>query len=206
MPPVPETATPKRVAWSDRWLLEFFRDRSNLPVESDSPALTAWEALEDCGVTTATIIGIVEDVSGAKLVDVSLLGPDQKSLLTSVLAERYDVVPVGITGRTLEVASANPLGKNCERDLAFACGKRVHVRLAPPTAIRKARNRVYGHHVLPGVNARIAWISADAGGAPVAAPTRGSAVELLDHLLLDALDQRASDIHLEPSDGELVVR
>lgn len=206
MPPVSEAVTPKRVAWSDRWLLEFFRDRSNLPVESDSSALTAWEALEDSGVTTATIIGVVEDVSGAKLVEVSLLGPDQKVLLTSVLAERYDVVPVGIAGRTLEVASANPLGKNCERDLAFACGQRVRVRLAPPAAIRKARDRVYGHRVLPGVNARIAWVSADTASAPAAAPTRGSAVELLDHLLLDALDQRASDIHFEPTDGALVVR
>lgn len=205
VPAVPESPA-KREAWSDRWLLEFFRDRSNLPVQSESSALTAWEALENSGVTTETIIGIVQDISGAKIVDVSKLGAEQRSLLLPALAERYDVVPITLSGRTLEVATANPLGKNCERDLAFACGKRVLVRIAPPAAIRTARERVYGEHALPSSGSRITWITPDAVVSPSAAPTRGIAVDLLDRLILDALDQRASDLHLEPSDGELVVR
>jgi len=201
-----ESVAPKREAWSDRWLLEFFRDRSNLPNQSESSTLTAWEALELSGVSTDTIFGVVQDISGAKIVDVSALGAEQQSLLPPALAERYDVVPIALSGRTLEVATANPLGKNLERDLAFACGKRVLVRIAPPAAIRKARERVYGADVAPGPSSRIAWITPDAGVSSTAAPTRGFAVDLLDRLILDALDQRASDLHLEPSDGELVVR
>ena len=201
-----ESTAPKREVWPDRWLLEFFRDRSNLPVQGESSALTAWEALELSGVPTATIFEIVQDISGAKIVDVSKLGPEQRPLLTPALAERYDVVPIALTGRSLEVATANPLGKHCERDLAFACGKKVLLRVAPPAAIRKARERVYGEQQVPTTSSRITWITPDAVVPASAAPTRGIAVDLLDRLILDALDQRASDVHLEPSDGELVVR
>ena len=203
---VQESVTAKRDVWSDRWLLEFFRDRSNLPVQSESSAATAWEALELSGVTTEAIFDVVQDISGAKIVDVSALGAEHQSLLTLAMAERYDVVPIALSGRTLEVATANPLGKNLERDLASACGKRVLVRIAPPRAIRNARERVYGEEASAGGSSRVTWITADAVGSSTAAPTRGFAVDLLDRLILDALDQRASDLHLEPSDGELVVR
>ncbi len=202
----PENRRTKRQAWTDRWLLDAFRERVEPFDESDSPALSSWEALEACGIPHAEILQVVQDMSGAKGVDVSTLGPEHKKMLSSVLAERYDVVPVRMHGRTLEVASANPLGNNCERDLAFACGQRVTVRVAGPAAIRKARERVYGVQALPGRDSRIAWITPDSVMPPVAAPTRGVAVDLLDRLVLDALDQRASDMHFEPADGELLVR
>jgi type II secretory ATPase GspE/PulE/Tfp pilus assembly ATPase PilB-like protein/ActR/RegA family two-component response regulator len=41
---------------------------------------------------------------------------------------------------------------------------------------------------------------------PAAAPTRGAAVDTLDRIVTDAVDQRASDIHFEPQDGEYLVR
>lgn len=72
-----ESLATKREACPDRWLLEFFRDRSNLSVQSESSALTAWEALELSGVTTDTIVGVVQDISGAKIVDVSALGSER---------------------------------------------------------------------------------------------------------------------------------
>ncbi len=70
---VQESVAAKREVWSDRRLLEFFRDRSNLPNQSESSTLTAWEALELSGVSTDTIFGVVQDISGAKIVDVSAL-------------------------------------------------------------------------------------------------------------------------------------
>lgn len=201
-----QSVTSKREVWTDRWLLEFFRDRSNLPIESESQSPTAWEALEYAGISRATIIGVVEDVSGAKFVDVSSLGAEQRPLLTPTMAERYDVVPVSLSGRTLEVATSNPLGKNLERDLAFACGKRVVVRVASPPFIRRARERIYGQQTLPTATSRITWASNENAVGATAVPTRGQAADLLDRLVLDALDQHASDLHLEPSDGELAVR
>lgn len=203
---VQQSVTTKREIWSDRWLLEFFRDRSNLPIESESPSATAWEALEYAGVPRASIVEVVEDISGAKFVDVSSLGVDQRPLLTPTMAERYDVVPISLKGRTLEVATSNPLGKNLERDLAFACGKRVVVRVASPPFIRRARERIYGQHTLPTATSRITWTSGEGASSASAVPTRGQAADLLDRVVLDALDQHASDLHLEPSDGELAVR
>ena len=203
---VQQSVTSKREVWTDRWLLEFFRDRSNLPVESESSSATAWEALEYSGVKRETIVGVVQDVSGAKLIDITGLGIEQRSLLSPTMAARYDVVPVSLTGRTLEVATCNPLGKNLERDLAFACGKRVVVGIAAPPFIRRARERIYGEQVLPAATSRISWNTPEGAVGSSAVPTRGHAADLLDRLILDALDQRASDLHIEPSDGELVVR
>jgi type II secretory ATPase GspE/PulE/Tfp pilus assembly ATPase PilB-like protein/CheY-like chemotaxis protein len=201
-----------RQPWYDRWLLDAFRQLGH-PLDKQLPAATtAWEGLEAIGFTTEQIARVVCDVAGVKRADVSALGPPDAKLLSQSLATRYDVVAVRLDGRTLEVATGNPLGNNLERDLAFACAKQIRVVVAAPHAIRAARERVYGTGdasapAAPAPNApRLTWIVQQNPHTPSTAPTRGIAVDMLDRVIIDAVDQRASDIHLEPQDGELLVR
>ena len=194
-----------RTPWHDRWLLDAFRELGHTFPDRLPLTPTAWEALEESGIATSEIVRVVCDVAGAPAVDVSSLGPEAAELLPARLATRYDVVAIRLDGRTLEVATANPLGENLERDLAFACAKRIRVHVASPAAIRAARERVYAEPVA-APTARLTWIVPQSPLMPTVAPTRGVAVDTLDRIVIDAVDQRASDIHLEPKDGELIIR
>src|SRR6185312_7978315 len=104
-------------------------------------------------------------------------------------------------------ATANPLAFHLERDLAFATGHKVRVSLASPTDIRAAQTRVYGERATLATGPRLRWLIArDRAGNVPTLPSSGSAVEALDWLITEAIDQRASDIHIEARDGEALVR
>ena len=199
-----ESARPARQPWADRWLLDMMRERGYALADAVQPANSAWEALEAAGIDSDEILRVVCDVAGAKPADVSRLGPDDAEMLPVALSHRYGVVAVRLDGRNLEVATSNPLGTNLERDLAFASAKNVKVSIASPTAIRNARARIYRQ--APTGSSRLSWVVQQTPLMPAAAPTRGVAVDTLDRIVTDAIDQRASDIHLEPQDGELLVR
>ncbi|MBK6456104.1 MAG: Flp pilus assembly complex ATPase component TadA [Gemmatimonadetes bacterium] len=196
-----------RKPWGDRWLLDAFRERGHPLADSVQAAATAWESLTEAGVPNEEIVRVVCDLAGVRAADLSLAGPELAELLTATLALRYDVVPVRLDGKTLEVATANPLGNHLERDLAFASARRIRVSVAAPVDIREARERIYQQSGAPSsANSRVSWIVQQNPHAPTSAPTRGVAVDTLDRIVLDAIDQRSSDIHLEPTDGELAVR
>jgi len=170
------------------------------------PARTAWEALEAAGATNEEILIVACNLSGTRPADLSTVGPAQASLLSATLARRYEAIAVGHDGSVLEIATSNPLGHNLEVDLAFACGKRTRVTVASPQALRAAYERIYGESTELTGAARLTWVVMQQPGQPVAAPTHGAAVDTLDAIIADALDQRASDVHLEPRDGDLIVR
>jgi type II secretory ATPase GspE/PulE/Tfp pilus assembly ATPase PilB-like protein/CheY-like chemotaxis protein len=197
---------PVRQPWTDRWLLDLFRQNGHPAAEKVGAAASAWEALEVAGASESEIVRAVCDLAGVGRADISKLGAECAALLPLTLAQRYDVVAVRVDGSTLEVATSNPLSQHLERDLAFAVARRVRVVVASPAAIRKARERIYKEALSPRPKTRVAWVANEKTPEPASQAARGVAVEALERIVTDALDQRASDIHFEPQDGELVVR
>lgn len=203
--PIPQR--PARKPWNDRWLLDAFRERGKEITEDAAGAATAWEALELSGVKPADIVKVVAEYSAVEPVDVSTVGAECAKLLSQVLSERYDVVAISLEGRQLEVATGNPLRPSLDRDLAFASGKAITLRFAHPVAVRAARDRVFGGVIanIPKV-ARLEWIVPQNAASNSINFSRGAAADALDRIVLDAMDQRTSDVHLEPKEGELLVR
>jgi len=196
----------RRQPWPDRWLVEALHQAGHPAADRLRPARTAWEALEAAGATSDEILTVACNLSASRPADLSDVGPAQAKLLSASLARSYEAVAVRLDGPVLEIATSNPLGHNLEVDLAFACGKRTRVTVASPQAIRAAYERIYGESADLTGAPRLSWVEVKPPGQPAAAPTRGAAVDKLDAILADALDQRASDIHLEPRDGDLMVR
>ena len=111
------------------------------------------------------------------------------------------------TARTLRLAVSDPLDQVTLDEVRFKSGRRVEAVVAANSAVAEAIRTAYGEELAdlvadlpdPGGDADgRASLQAVADAAPV--------VRLVNHLLHQAAALGASDIHLEPSQGRLLVR
>ncbi|MDB5408909.1 MAG: type secretion system protein GspE [Rhodospirillales bacterium] len=122
------------------------------------------------------------------------------------------VLPLRETPEAVTLAVSDPLDDYPVRSLALLAGKPVEVRLAAPSDIEAAYERLYGHES----NA----INQIADGIDVAEDTSSDedvsrlrdlaseepVIRLVNQLIARAVESQASDIHVEPFQDRLVVR
>jgi len=123
-------------------------------------------------------------------VDAYSLPRELNKLVPAQIAQRSRVIPIESDNGTLCVAAAEPLPPTVLENLQRISRKRVVVRIATRSAVAEGLKLLYGQG------------ESEAEGGPELT----SAVELVDGLLSDAMQQRASDIHLEPEENRLRVR
>ena len=193
--------------WPDRWLIDAMRQQGHPAVDALRPAACAWEALEAAGARPDEVLTVACALGGAEPADLSAVGRAQAPLLNARFAQRYAVVPVRADGAVLVVATANPLTPHLERDLAFAAARPVRITVAAPAAMRAAHQRIYGAEPSSApAGPRLEWVVKEGPSGPRTGVSRGSVVDALDRMIADALDQRASDVHFEPKEDDLLVR
>jgi type IV pilus assembly protein PilB len=184
------------------------------------------------GVTLVQLGLVSEDVLlyhlqrqlGLALVDLNGLSVDEQvlSYIKEDMAKKYSAFPVEVEGRsTLVVAMADPLNVAALEDLRFHCGMFIKPVLSRSGDIAEAIERYY--HIDSSVNEVIQNIISTEEDLVVNAVSEEDAqaealddlmkeaegrpiVRLTNWLLHRAIDERASDIHIEPQDRELVVR
>ena len=132
------------------------------------------------------------------------------------LARRFTVLPVGQTDSYLEVATANPFDIDAEKMLAFATGREVRLLLASPAKLRAKLDELYrsGEEVvsrlLAGIDqdTEVKELTEEDDEAAVSAEeaSQRPIIRLVDMMLADGVVSRASDIHVEPIEGGVVVR
>jgi type II secretory ATPase GspE/PulE/Tfp pilus assembly ATPase PilB-like protein/8-oxo-dGTP pyrophosphatase MutT (NUDIX family) len=131
------------------------------------------------------------------------------------LARRYHVLPLALTDSALEIATANPFDLDCERTLAFVCGRRIRITLASPLRIAERIEEVYRPEdvvarLLDGIAERydVETVTEDVGLVEDESVSSGEqpVVRLVDHILANAVAARASDIHLDPGERSTAVR
>jgi type IV pilus assembly protein PilB len=146
------------------------------------------------------------------------LQPDPAALrlLDGALAARLRVVPLSSSDRVLRVAMADPLDMAALEDLRFRTGRRVEPAIATPAAVEAALMAAYS---APAVDALLTRLPA---AQPVAATVIDASPEmedslrrasesppivaLVDLVLAQAVQRRASDIHIEPVGQTMRVR
>jgi type II secretory ATPase GspE/PulE/Tfp pilus assembly ATPase PilB-like protein/CheY-like chemotaxis protein len=180
------------------------------------PDVSLWEMLvqrrlasdqEILGATAARFRFAIADISKPDLKLVSAV-PEQ-------LARRFNVVPVRQTDSYLEVATANPFDIDAEKMLAFATGREVRMLLASPSKIREKLDEMYREmdtvvsRLLEGVGGDFEVEQIKEEEESVASAEQASQrpiVRLVDMVIADGVTNRASDIHVEPIEGGVVVR
>lgn len=122
---------------------------------------------------------------------------EARALVPEALATRYGILPLSVTASSIDVATSNPWDLDCERALGFACGRSVRMWLASPADISKRIGEIYSTVATkrhPDTFRQLEAIS----GEPV--------VRLVDRIVAAGIEQRASDIHLEPGEDGVAVR
>ncbi len=137
------------------------------------------------------------------------------------VAERMQCIPIRkeLDGTVL-VAMAHPEDHETRRDLEFAIRGRVSTAVASPTRIQQAITRHFSvesvaNRLLSGVKPELRtltvtpnYLELDAGKIQSHIERGGSNafVDLVDFLLINAIERGASDIHLEPQKDGVRIR
>ncbi len=163
--------------------------------------LTLQEALLRQGrVDEATLFRALAKLHGMPFVDLTK-GRIAAEILERVpadVARDQGLLPLMEKQGKLVVAVDDPLKSIVADQLQFLLGGEVVCALAAPSALRQATAQYYG----------------DAGGTSVAQVMGGDAeasddapiVRLVSRMFADALEDRASDIHIEPSQAGVRIR
>ena len=132
------------------------------------------------------------------------------------LARQYNLIPISMLGVNLTVALGDPLNVFALDDLRDITGKKIDVVMAGPTQIREAIDRFYAgrdqgtvSEISKNMEMGDFEIVSDSK-AVEAADTDGSdqapVIRMVNLVIKEALRQRASDIHMEPTEGNMRVR
>ncbi len=180
-------------------------------------------ALIKLGYTTDQIVATaLSQHYGMPAVDLATteIDPQCMNLIPVETAIRYQVFPLRKVGNTLTVAVADPTDVMVLDEIKFMTGFRVEPVVAPESAVRQAieqyfgdkhsieLQRVYDELVSEGEEYEldlsdkqkvdIAELEKSSSEAPI--------IKLVNIVLADALRRGASDIHLEPYEGEFRIR
>ncbi|HYM81410.1 MAG TPA: ATPase, T2SS/T4P/T4SS family [Candidatus Limnocylindria bacterium] len=174
-------------------------------------------------VTEGVLMKHLQAQLGLTLVDLNDVVADEQAvaLIKEELARKYLALPIEIEGRsTLVVAMADPMNIAALEDLRFHSGMFIKPVLALPSAITEAIERYY--HIDTSMNEVINNIIRTEEDVEVSAVNEQDNAQAIDDLMKEAegrpivrlanwllnraVEDRASDIHIEPQDGDLIVR
>jgi type II secretory ATPase GspE/PulE/Tfp pilus assembly ATPase PilB-like protein/CheY-like chemotaxis protein len=180
--------------------------------------LSLWEtAVQRRLVTDDQVLSAIATRFRLPLADLSQIDARVTGAIPEQLARRFTVVPVAQTDSYLEVATANPFDIDAEKMLAFATGREVRMLLASPGRLRAKLDEIYrsGEEIvsrlLAGIDeeAEVKELrddEEDFGAASAEEASQRPIIRLVDMMLADGVVSRASDIHVEPIEGGVVVR
>ena len=140
------------------------------------------------------------------------------------LAERHQLIPLdrepGDEGGAVRVAMAEPKNVGAVQDLEFLLRAQVRPMVASAAAVRQAIHRHYDmapdaqrmlagadqHMSAPTTSPTALELDVDTIKSQLRAGGTKPYINLLNYLLLNAIERRASDIHLEPESDAVRVR
>ena len=179
-------------------------------------AASLWEALVDRRILTDDrILEAVAARFRMPLANLTILDHHVLESVPEQVARKYHVLPIRTTDSYLEIATANPFDMDAEKMLAFATGREVRLFLLSPGRIREKLDELYRpddvvSKLVSGITQahEITQLSdePDEYRATAEEAQARPIIKLVDTLIADGITCRASDIHVEPAEGGVVVR
>jgi type II secretion system protein E len=131
--------------------------------------------------------------------------PDEETLrhVPSQFAFLHKLLPLHANGKTLSVAMANPFDTAACEAVRVLSGKRVKRYYCRESELTTALRRLYGSSVARMIADLDAPVAGEEGAQDITVQLQEmarepSVVNLVNLVILEAIEARASDIHLEP--------
>ncbi len=160
------------------------------------------EALLKLGhIDEGTLYRTIAKQQGLPFVDLDK-GKIPDAVLQRVPAEialEHGLLPLLEKGQKLVVAIDDPVKRILVEELRFSLGTEVACALAAPSALKRALERYHGASSAAGIAQTMK--SSQAEGE-----TDAPIIRLVTRMFHEALEMRASDIHIEPGHGRVRVR
>jgi type IV pilus assembly protein PilB len=190
---------------------------ATLPVPPGTSSTDAWEIVARAlGTTPSELAGKVAEARRMKLAQLSTADPKAIRLIPEKLARRFGAFPMREDDRQIFVATYDPDNYEADQQIGFASGRRVVFELAPPHSVTQAINVGYSSdksvdavltHLAHELTDAVRVLEDNKPEAVQATEVEAAPIVKLTNLVLrDAVEQRASDIHIEPGEGNGVVR
>jgi general secretion pathway protein E/type IV pilus assembly protein PilB len=160
------------------------------------------------------LLKVVSEELSIPLVDLSTVTVDVETLrsLPAKLVHRKNLIPIARINGALRVATSDPYDLYAFDELRLLTNLEVQPVLAPAEEIRKL---IKAHYGVGGDTIDEMMSTDDLEGVSDTAEQadnllemaqEASVIKLVNEIFLEALDERASDIHIEPYEKDLSVR
>ncbi|MGH4052616.1 MAG: GspE/PulE family protein [Clostridium sp.] len=174
------------------------------------------ELLVDDGIVTPEdIISAIEEQTGITRVKLESVNIDKMAIkaVPQNVCEKHDLIPFGFNENRIKIAMWDPLNIYAIDDVSIASGFEVETYVALKDEIKKAIDRCYSDEQVSKAAAELSKEKAkdnksqvlqeitsidDIKNAPV--------VKMVDYLIKNAIEARASDIHIEPFEKNVRIR
>jgi type IV pilus assembly protein PilB len=146
-----------------------------------------------------TVIKFLEEVMGFPRVSLASYLVDQKTLdaIPPAVVKKYGVVPLFLMENTLSVAMMDPFDVKALDEIRKRTGFDIEAMVAAPSDINQAIIQYYG--VAGTLEEVLAAVSTpEAAAAPISAAEEAPITKLVNLVIAQAVDEKASDIHIEP--------
>ncbi|KAB1661596.1 type II/IV secretion system protein [Pseudoclavibacter sp. CFCC 13796] len=188
---------------------------ARVPDESaQSSSSTFTWLLDNGGVDDVRLSAVASAVSRLPIADVpspSKVDRDAARLIPGKLAKRFALLSVADDGHTMDLVVSNPFDRTSINECCVAAGRRARLSVAPRSKILETVTEIYrsdqsealdslGEDLKHQLAAQRSDTSDDRPGddSPVA--------RLVNVMIQQAIDDGASDIHIQPTDDDVVVR
>jgi type IV pilus assembly protein PilB len=159
-------------------------------------------------VPESAILDYYENQLGFPRMDLTtyVLEPEVVRLVPERIARQFHIVPLFKIGSTIAVAMADPLDVVALDEIKQSTGLTVDVVVSPESQIREAVDR---HHPLAGIDrlSREQGLKQAAAEIASARPEEdGPIIRFVNAVVLQALREGASDVHIEPEESSFRIR
>ncbi|HEY8106116.1 MAG TPA: type II/IV secretion system protein [Gemmatimonadales bacterium] len=206
--------------FTDEWLVPTLEpllpgDAFQALRSADGGPVSLWEtAVQRKLATDGQVLSAIAARFRFPVADLATLDPTVKEAIPEQLVRKFNVLPLRVTDAYLEVATASPFDLDAEKTLAFATGREVRLFLGSPARIREKLDELYRSDdvvskLLAGIgnNFEVKEVTEEEETAVSAEEaSQRPIIRLVDMMLADGVTSRASDIHIEPAEGGIVIR
>ncbi|MFA6349448.1 MAG: type II secretion system ATPase GspE [Candidatus Omnitrophota bacterium] len=183
--------------------------------EAAKTGMTTEKALEKLGfISEVDIANVYADSLGIPFIDLSdyLIDPEVVKLVPEAVASKYKAVPLFKIGNSLTVAMADP------EDVAALDEIRIKSKfdtvepvLATRDMIQNVIDQYYGaigsaEELVKGMTKEKMETSAKSTKGLAAAAEEAPVIKLVNLIIMQAVKDKASDIHIEPSEEKVLIR